>query len=317
MSILQRNFSSHVNQEAELVGAMKSDKIFPVWLFLGPAGVGKFLVAIKFAKSLLADRIGEDGSLNIDESSEIYKLVDNRIHPDLFVIEDENISIDEARSLMAKVRKSPSLSKRRVVIIKNTEYLNKNVCNSLLKILEEPPQDAVFILISSNPGNLPASLLSRTAKLRFSPLSSDAIEAVLKERGVLNAKEIVNISDGSIDNAIYISENDGVKLYKDIIASFKEGYEASNKVVARIIEQKLCENFKPLKALIIQALHEYVKSINGIEISENFPKSANRERRTEKILQIIDFMNRAESLQLDKNAIIADVFEQFFEKDAS
>ena len=54
-----------------------------------------------------------------------------------------------------------------------------------------------------------------------------------------------------------------------------------------------------------------------LSVNENFPKSANRERRTEKILQIIDFMNRAESLQLDKNAIIADVFEQFFEKDAS
>lgn len=317
MDILQRNFSSHVNQETELVGAIKSDKIFPVWLFLGPAGVGKFLAALKFAKSLLSGRLGEDSSLNINESDEIHKLVDNRIHPDLFVIENENISIDEARNLMAKVRKSPSLSKRRVVIIKNTEYLNKNVCNSLLKILEEPPQGAVFILISSNPGNLPASLLSRTAKLRFSPLSNDEIESVLKERGVLNAKEIANISDGSMDNAIYISENDGVKLYKDIIGSFKEGYEASNKVVARIIDQKLCENFKPLKALIIRSLREYVNSINGIEMNENFPKPTNRVSRTEKILQIIDFMNRAESLQLDKNAIVADVFEQFFEKDVA
>ena len=317
MGFKQRKIIGHRKQFEIIAKSINSGKIFPVWIFSGPNGIGKTSVAYKFAKCLLSDLNSVNENLDIPDDSKIHNWVDNRTHPDFFVMDSTSPSIDEARILMGKVNKAPSLSKRRVVIIENADRLNKNICNSLLKILEEPPRDTVFILVCSNVGGLPITLLSRAIKLKFSPLTQAEVELALSLFDVENASISASIADGSVGDALYLYENNGVDLYQNLLSAFSSDYETSNKVVKHIITNKLCDNFSLIKQLIIKVLKIYADTITEIKIDDHFSKFVRRvsiDHEMEKILQIISDLNKGEALTLDKNGLVAEAFETFFER---
>ncbi len=316
MNFKQRKIIGHRKQIETLAGSINSDKVFPVWIFWGASGIGKTSVAYKFTKCLLADLDSVNENLDIPDNSKIHNLVDSKTHPDFFVLDSKSPSIDDIRILMGKVRKTPSLSKRRVVIIENADKLNRNIYNSLLKILEEPPSDTVFILICSTIGNLPITLQSRAIKLKFNPLSSSEVMLALSLFNIENAEVLASISDGSIGNALYLYENDGIDLYQHLLKAFSSDYQTSHKTVRYIIENKLCDNFGMIKQLIIRILKEYIDTITEIKINDYFSHSIGKvsiDHEAEKALQIISNLNRGESLMLDKNGMVAEVFETFYE----
>ncbi len=316
MNFKQRKIIGHCKQIDVIARAVNSDKVFPVWIFWGTDGIGKTSVAYKFAKCLLSDMNSVSENLDIPDGSKIHNLVDNKTHPDFFVLDSASPSIDEVRILMGKVRKTPSLSKRRVVIIENADKLNKNIYNSLLKILEEPPRDTVFILICSTIGNLPITLQSRAIKLKFNSLSNSEVVLALSLFDVENAEVLASISDGSIGNALYLHENNGVDLYQRLLTAFSSDYQTSHKTVKYIIENKLCDNFSLIKQLIIKVLKEYIDTITELKINDYFTQSIGKvsiDHETEKVLNIISSLNKGEALMLDKNGMIAEVFEIFYE----
>jgi len=318
MNFKQRKIIGHRKQIEAVAKSINSNKIFPVWIFWGVDGIGKTSVAYKFAKCLLSDLESVNENLDIADDSKIHNLVENKTHPDFFVMDSSSPSIDEARILMGKISKAPSLSKRRVVIIENADKLNKNIYNSLLKILEEPPRDTVFILICSTIGNLPVTLQSRAIKLKFNPLSKSEVVLALSLVDVENSETLASISDGSVGDALYLYENNGVDLYQHLLRAFSSDYQTSHKTVKYIIENKLCENFRLIKQLIIRVLKEYIDTITEVKISDCFSRSVGKvsvDHETEKVLQIISNLNRGENLMLDKNGMIAEVFETFFERD--
>ena len=270
MNFKQKKIVGHHKQTELIAKSINSNKVFPVWIFWGADGIGKTSVAYKFAKCLLADLNSVNESLDIPDDSKIHNLVDNKTHPDFFVLDSASPSIDEVRILMGKVRKTPSLSKRRVMIIQNADKLNKNIYNSLLKILEEPPRDTVFILICSNIGSLPITLLSRAIKLKFNPLSTSEMKLALSLFDIENAETLSSIADGSIGDALYLHENDGVNLYQHLLKAFSSDYETSHKTAAYIIENKLSDNFRLIKQLIIRVLKEYIHTITEIKINNYF-----------------------------------------------
>lgn len=317
MSFKQRKIIGHRKQIELIARSINFDKVFPVWIFWGADGIGKTSVAYKFAKCLLADLDSVNESLDIPDDSKIHNLVDNKTHPDFFMLDSASPSINEVRILMGRVRKTPSLSKRRVVIIQNADKLNKNIYNSLLKILEEPPRDTVFILICSNIGSLPITMLSRAIKLKFNPLSAPEMTLALSLFDVEKAEILTSISDGSIGDALYLYENNGIELYQHLLKAFSSDYKTSHKTVKYIIENKLSDNFRLIKQLIIRVLKEYIDTITEIQINDYFSQFIGKvsvDHETEKVLQIISNLNRGEALMLDKNGMIAEVFETFFER---
>lgn len=317
MNFKQRKIIGHRKQIGIIAKSINSNKVFPVWIFWGADGIGKTSVAYKFAKCLLTDSESVNENLDLADDNKIHNLVDNKTHPDFFVLDSASPSIDEARILMAKVCKAPSLSRRRVVIIENADKLNKNIYNSLLKILEEPPRDTVFILVCSTIGNLPITLQSRAIKLKFNPLSKSEVVLALSLFDVENAETLASISDGSVGDALYLYENNGVDLYQHLLQAFSSDYETSHKTVKYIIENKLCDNFGLIKQLIIRVLKEYIDTITETKINDYFAQSVGKvsiDHETEKVLQIISNLNRGENFMLDKNGMVAEVFETFFER---
>jgi DNA polymerase-3 subunit delta' len=228
-------------EEAQLARALIRNKIFPTWIFHGISGIGKAHVAVKFAKHLLADVIPMEESLGGGLNDITHSLVDSHTHPDFFMQEQtsEPATIEDARALFLRVRKTPALSKRRVVIWENASDLNKSIYNSLLKILEEPPAHTVIILICNGIGTIPQTLLSRAAKIYFPPLEESAIKLILDDMNVKNSERLAQLADGSAGYAWQLHANNGIEVYDNILNAFSSGGDIYPKTLKCIIDNNL------------------------------------------------------------------------------
>jgi DNA polymerase-3 subunit delta' len=166
---------------AALMEAAQSGRLHHAWLLAGPRGVGKAMFAHMIAERLLSDAAGRSVSALVEAGS----------HPDLCVLERvvdprngeraRNISIEQVRGLQRLFSTTGSLSSRRIVIIDAIDDLERNAANALLKNLEEPPADSLFLLISHAPGRLLPTIRSRCRMLRFQPLGDDVMAAILRD----------------------------------------------------------------------------------------------------------------------------------------
>jgi DNA polymerase-3 subunit delta' len=338
----------HSKAEAMLAGAIAADKIFPTWIFYGPLGVGKSTMAHKFAKCLLSGKMPIGGSLDISPDDPVHNLIRLRIHPDLFVLEqtDEFVSLDSIRDLMTKIRKMPTLSRWRVVILENASHLNKNIYNCLLKILEEPPRNTVIMMICTHIGSIPKTLLSRAAKISFRPIETTLVVRKLEEMGVANAARLAKLSGGSIGYAIYLSQNNGIAIYDQVLKIFgTQDSAARKKALAPLLEDNGANNnFVILLESILRMLKIYVDMLIGVEdLSSEEDLSALRwlvenarlgnarlcasedgfgdlspaylgyaAEESKKTLEIIEMLSIGDRLMLHKSTLIAYVFEKFF-----
>jgi hypothetical protein len=312
-------------EESVLIRALSSGKVFPTWIFYGPSGIGKASIAIKFAKCLLAGTVPSGNTLDTD-NVELSKTVDMRTHPDFFVLEqtEESVSIEDTRKLLMKVRKSPALSQRRVVLLENSSGLNKNIYNSLLKILEEPPRNTVMIMICDNIGTIPKTLLSRAAKIFFRPPNEASVKQILDNMNVPDSARLAQLSGGSVGYALRLSQNNGIEIYENILKGFYCDGSVYRKTLKWIIDNNLCENFAIIKSSIFRILKIYADMLCGV-VDEKFAEeikilepivSAHREyadHEIEKIQEIIYMTELHNHLILDKNAVIVNAFERFFE----
>ncbi|MDR2107526.1 MAG: hypothetical protein LBO73_03335 [Holosporaceae bacterium] len=321
-----QEISGHEKAEAVLARALINDRVFPTWIFRGPSGIGKTGVAFKFAKCLLAGITPKGDALDIAPENPIHKVVDGGVHPDLFVLRqnDESVSIDDTRKLMLKVRKTPADGGRRVVILENSSAFNKNICNSLLKILEEPPKNAVIIMICDNPGLIPKTLLSRAAKLYFNPLPEAVVKKILDAAGTENSEKSAKLSEGSVGYAFHLHENGGVEIYDTLLRGFFNDGSRGAEVLKKVVDDGMCDNFRIVKTSLLRILKIYARMIGGIA-DENLPEEtevleptvrARRNRPDKEIARVQDIVSllcRCEPASLDKNAVVSAVFEKFFQ----
>lgn len=181
--------SQFIGQDAawrEWNAALTSDRMHHAWLVTGAKGLGKG----GFARAAALDLVGSPGSQNPD----VYN------HPDIHILDhlpkDEkearkkaegepyetkrNITIDQVRAMQQRLTTRPTLGDRRAIIVEPADDLEKGAINALLKSLEEPPVGTFFLLVSHQPGRLLPTVRSRCRTLRFAPLSSDELDAVLR-----------------------------------------------------------------------------------------------------------------------------------------
>ena len=317
----------HDRIEQVLATSISSGKIFPTWIFCGPFGVGKSSVAYKFAKCLLSGKLASDKSLDLEDQDPIHNMVSMRTHPDFFVLEqtDASVSIDEIRDLMLKIRRRPTMSKWRVVIIENASGFNKNIYNSLLKILEEPPENTAIILICENTGHMPKTLLSRASQISFSPLSDDIVKHVLDDIGIENSSELAKMSGGSVGYAISLRDHDGLVIYDDLLklCDISTVNSSRQKTMQRLIDNDLTSNFKIIKEMLLQLLSLYVRMLTDtLKVDASCKREISAfqtlvekncsdiDAEVKKVLEIIFMLNKCEMLMLDKSAMLVYVFEK-------
>lgn len=207
----------HDAQARTLMAAARSGRMHHGWILSGPKGIGKAMFARALALRLLADAAGppvEGAGLSVPENHPISRLIEASAHPDYALLSPlekdgvaaRNISVDQVRGLQRLIQSAPSLSHRRIVVIDSADALERGAANALLKTLEEPPADMLFLLVSHAPGRLLPTIRSRCRTLRFDTLDDAAMRAVLKATdetlspGEMDA--LVRAGDGSPGQAL-------------------------------------------------------------------------------------------------------------------
>lgn len=181
----------HDEQARTLLSAARSGRLHHGWILAGPRGIGKASFARAMALRLLAEAAGPPVSaegLDVPQDHPIRRLFEADSHPDyaeLYCLEKEsgtarNITVDQVRGLQRLIQSAPSMSSRRIVVIDSADDLERGAANALLKNLEEPPADMLFLLVSHAPGRLLPTIRSRCRTLRFDTLGEDAMRAILR-----------------------------------------------------------------------------------------------------------------------------------------
>ena len=183
-------------QTAAFRGAMEGGHLHHAWLLTGPEGVGKASFAMDAARWLLANGAGPATAgpgFAVPEAHPIAHYLAAGSHPDFRRLERlrkdpeketselaRNISVGQVRQLQPLFGSTGSLSRWRVVIIDAIDHLEPSAANALLKNLEEPPPDSLFLLVSHAPGRLLPTIRSRCRQLRFVPLADDVMTLALR-----------------------------------------------------------------------------------------------------------------------------------------
>ena len=209
-------------------------------LFAGQAGLGKNQFAQAFCYRLLCQQ-SEHTNSNESNSTQVTcghckacLLLAAGTHPDLHevVLEEkaQALKIDQIRQLVTQLAKTPQIGSRHCVIIDPADSLNLNAANALLKLLEEPPGDAVLILVSAHPHRLPATIRSRCRQISFAPPGESQALAWLAQQGVNEeeGKALLALSGGAPLKAMSLHKEGGL-----------DDFEAVAKTVAGVLSRHL------------------------------------------------------------------------------
>ena len=192
------------NSIAVLSRSLAADKIAHAYLFDGIEGCGKKKTALAFIEAVFCGQ-----SEGCGHCPSCRKLAAGQ-HPDLHLVEPDGafIKIDQIRELQRNLSFRPFEAPKKACIIDGVDRLNIAAGNSLLKTLEEPPGNALLILITDNPGGVLPTVLSRCQRLHFSALPEATIATLLRETGVEPeaARIVASLSAGSMRKAVDIGE---------------------------------------------------------------------------------------------------------------
>jgi DNA polymerase III subunit delta' len=260
-------FDDIIGQEKALLrlkGYVDSQMVDGAYVFAGPAGVGKALAALAFAKALNCDTAGAYGCGQCVPCRKI----DNGAHPDIHIIDsgdEENnavlqpgegssqIKIAAIRALQEDINYRPYEGRKKVFIINNAQQLNLESANAFLKTLEEPPRDSVIILVTDRPALLLPTVLSRCRIVKFYPMQRSVLKKTLMSRSVKDqpceaaeAHFLAYFSEGSLGISLKLRSQGLFEQKNRIIDLFCSIGKQSEDPVSLASRQDLLSSFNIL-----------------------------------------------------------------------
>lgn len=256
-----------------LKNSIKNDKLSHAYLFSGPRGTGKTSVAKILAKTINCENIINYNPCNQCQNC---NLINNKQSIDIIEIDAaSNNGVDEIREINNKVNLVPSSGKYKVYIIDEVHMLTTGAFNALLKTLEEPPSHIVFILATTEPHKIPATILSRCQRFDFKKLNSNEIierlNTIIKEENIKiepeALKELAILSDGGMRDAL--SMLDQVLAYSDDMITLNDIHEINGTIKKEELNQFLLDIINKNTKNILNKIDELdIKGKDFIKLTE-------------------------------------------------
>ena len=256
----QTNWFGSSDAEVALKTAYLGGQLHHAWLIAGVKGIGKATLAFRFARFILAnpDRsevTNNDGSMAVPAEHRVARQIAAGAYPNVLVLRrpwDEQVKRFRTEVTVGEVRRIRSFfgstagdAGPRICIVDTADDLNVSAANALLKMLEEPPEHGLFLLVANKPGQLLPTIRSRCRRLNLKPLSPEAIRSALGDRSATrDAAELdlaSELSGGSLRRAIQFLESEGASTYRafhDLVArlpdvDYRSVHELADSVAAR------------------------------------------------------------------------------------
>jgi DNA polymerase-3 subunit gamma/tau len=262
-----KRFEEVVGQDAiikTLINSLDNNRLAHAYLFSGLRGAGKTSTARIFAKALQCDKGPTSNPCEICENCVMAN--ENR-HIDIIEMDAaSNRKIEDIRELIEHTKYKPSLGKYKIFIIDEVHMLTNEAFNALLKTLEEPPSYVKFIMATTDPLKLPATILSRVQHFRFNKVNEKIIENYLIKILTLENVEFENEALRLLIKAAKGSIRDSLTLLDQAIAYSKGRVDTESvvemlgiinpEIISKIFEAILKEDKQQVKKLV-EEIKEY------------------------------------------------------------
>ncbi len=233
------DITSHYQFFEDIASSISAGRMHHAWLLSGPVGIGKASMARLAAAWLLSEDAQpkalfgmKNPNIKIDAKDAGASLVFKGSHPDFKIIvpqTDDNksglIKIDQIRELLPFMMHKPARGGWRVAIIDSMDDVNRNGANALLKILEEPPEQAVIFLIAAHLGHLQPTIRSRCRLVRMTRLAPDACISALgrmwPDADMRHLEILGKLSQGAPGQAVKLADSGAADLYQAACALLK------------------------------------------------------------------------------------------------
>ncbi|MAB15358.1 DNA polymerase III subunit delta' [Parvibaculum sp.] len=329
--------------EQVLFDAFMSGRMHHAWLLTGPKGIGKATLAHRMAKFVLrygspeAARAAGATGLYLREDDPVFRQGLAQSLSDLLVIrrpyDDKSkrlktiIPVEEVRRTAGFFGMSAGAGGWRVTIIDSADEMNANAANALLKVLEEPPANSLFLVISHQPGRLLPTIRSRCRTLPLKPLSHDAIAEVLAaneaEAAPDDREAIARLAEGSAGRALSLSAGGGLDLYKRVTNILmglpKLDVEAVHELGDKVGRRGAEDAYFATVELLTDWLQRLIRAGSGLDTGADIvvgegaamarlAKGSRLDRWVEVWEKISQTVARAEALNTDRKLVILTIF---------
>ncbi len=340
----------HGHQEAEraLFEAFMGGRMHHAWLMTGPKGIGKATLAYRFARFILhygtpeAARAAGARDLAVPAASAAAHQVAAGSHPNLLTVrrpwDDKTkkfktvLPVDEVRRIGHFFGMTAGgAGGWRIVIIDAADDMNPNAANALLKALEEPPPQGLFLVLSHQPGRLLPTIRSRCRALAMKPLGvAEIVATMTAEELKLKAGEaetIAQLADGSAGRALAIASGGGLALYKELaglLASLPRlDIAAVHALADKAARRGADDAYETLAELLTLWLQRLIRSGAGLDpgpdiaagegaamarLSDPARGGASLDRWVEVWEKIGHSIARGEALNTDRKLVVLNVF---------
>lgn len=248
-----------------LVNEAAKDKESASYLFYGDKRVNLLFYALEFSKLFLCEEIENDYCGVCD----VCKSIDNYMYPDIEIInkDEQGIKIDEVREIIYNAVESPYKAKKKVYILNSIEKLRKESANALLKVIEEPPKNLYFILLSRSLNIIP-TIKSRVITFPIKPLDYQSLNV---------DKELYYFFDGNVaDIELWKNEKISIEYQKIEFEKIFENmefyyiYKDLSTLVLKIYSEKIFNDKKEfMNKADFKLLKDHLKELTEIYTNED------------------------------------------------
>lgn len=343
----------HESAERLFLEAVNQSRIHHGWLITGPKGIGKATFAWRIAKFLLSKNPGggeaEDGlfgdalpppsyeTLALDEDDPALRQVHAGGHGGVLTVERSvnestgklrnDIVIGDIRKLTAFFSQTASEGGWRVAIIDAADEMNVNAANALLKVLEEPPEKAILLLIAHSPGRLLPTIKSRCRALALKPLPDESVRAVLAARFPDLPRESLDaaavMAAGAPGRAIELVARSGTDLYRELatllVAMPRVDMPQVHALAVKLGAAKADAEYRlfveMFTAWLQRLIRQYVTGERASDIMEGESEQISRISALARVDQWLDLwekvsrlVERADAVNLDRKQVIVSLF---------